>query len=485
MKAKKVLALLLAGVMTLSLAACGDSSSNSGSGSSSSGSSGGTSDSGDSSDSSGVSAASGDQKLVIWTLAEDLEDFGERYQEQTGVTVETTIIAPDDYPTKLQTALLGGETEPDIVVGEPQMLENFFDQGFFEDLDQYGAQDYADQIVDYVWEVGQDANGVQRAISYQITPAGFFYRRDIANEVFGTEDPVEIGKLFADYDTIFDTARTLKNAGYRIFASDSELNYCSGDSAWVVDGKLNVSQGRLDYMDLVVELYQQDLTAYAAQWATPWYQAMSGPVAILDAETQWGVWDEDEDGNVALNIWDADNYNENVEKYANGTTEVFAFGLPAWGVLTMRDNVGDTAGKWGVCAGPAYGFGGGTFIGISSQSERKDLAWDFVKFCTLNEDTAEWWIEFSEGDTVSLISVLEAHKDDENSVYGNQHLYAFWLEQAQGIDYSKVTKYDKAIGDAWGNAISSIKTGEMTKDEAISQFYDVVESTYPDLIIER
>lgn len=481
MKAKKLISLLLVGTMAFSLVACGDNSGSTG-GTGNTTSTGGSSDTGDSTD---TSVASGDQKLVIWTLADDLVDFGERYQEKTGVNVETVVIAPDDYPTKLQTALLGGETEPDIVVGEPQMLENFFDQGFFEDLDQFGAQDYADQIVDYVWEVGQDSNGVQRAISYQITPAGFYYRRDIANEVFGTEDPVEIGKLFADYDTIFETARTLKDAGYRIFASDSELNYCSGDSAWVVDGKLNVSQGRLDYMDLVVQLYQQDLTAYAAQWATPWYQAMSGPVAILSAETQWGVWDEDEDGNTALNIWDADNYNANVEKYANGTTEVFAFGLPAWGVLTMRDNVGDTAGKWGVCAGPAYGFGGGTFIGISSQSERKDLAWDFVKFCTLDEETADWWIEFSEGDTVSLISVLEKHKDDANEVYGGQHLYSFWLEQAEGIDYSKVTRYDKAIGDAWGEAISAIKTGEKSKEDAINNFYDVVESTYPDIVVER
>lgn len=481
MKAKKLISLLLVGTMAFSLVACGDNSGSTG-GTGNTTSTGGSSDTGDSAD---TSVASGDQKLVIWTLADDLVDFGERYQEKTGVNVETVVIAPDDYPTKLQTALLGGETEPDIVVGEPQMLENFFDQGFFEDLDQFGAQDYADQIVDYVWEVGQDSNGVQRAISYQITPAGFYYRRDIANEVFGTEDPVEIGKLFADYDTIFETARTLKDAGYRIFASDSELNYCSGDSAWVVDGKLNVSQGRLDYMDLVVQLYQQDLTAYAAQWATPWYQAMSGPVAILSAETQWGVWDEDEDGNTALNIWDADNYNANVEKYANGTTEVFAFGLPAWGVLTMRDNVGDTAGKWGVCAGPAYGFGGGTFIGISSQSERKDLAWDFVKFCTLDEETADWWIEFSEGDTVSLISVLEKHKDDANEVYGGQHLYSFWLEQAEGIDYSKVTRYDKAIGDAWGEAISAIKTGEKSKEDAINNFYDVVESTYPDIVVER
>lgn len=417
-----------------------------------------------------------DDKLVIWTLSNDLIDFGERFQEQTGVEVETVVIEPANYPTKVQTALMGGETEPDIIVGEPQMLGDMFDNGFFADLDQFGAQDYADQIVDYVWEVGQDENGVQRAISYQITPAGIYYRRDIAQEVFGTEDPAEVAKLFADYPTILDTAVTLKEAGYRIFASDSEMNYFSGDSAWVIDGKLNVAQARLDYMDLAVELYQQDLTAYAAQWATPWYQAMAGEVPLLTAETQWGT-DE-------MNIWDAESFNTATEGME--TTQVFAFGLPSWGVLTMRDNVAETtAGKWGVCPGPSYGFGGGTFIGISELSERKELAWEFVKFATLNEDTAEWWIEYSQGDAVSLKSVLEAHAEDQNEVYGGQQMYKMWLELAEGIDYSKVTKYDQIIGDAWGAAISSIKTGESTKEDAINVFYDTVASTYPEIEIER
>lgn len=458
---KKVVSLLLVGAMTLSMVACGGSSESSSSAS-------GT-------EATGGDAASG-EKLVVWTLANDLIDFGERYQEQTGVTVETVVIEPGDYPTKVQTALLGGETEPDIIVGEPQMLEDFYDAGFFEDLDQFGAQDYADQIVDYVWEVGQSSDGVQRAISYQITPAGIYYRRDIATEVFGTDDPEEIGKLFADYDTILETAQTLKDAGYRIFSSDAEINYFSGDSAWVIDGTLNVDQARYDYMDLCVDLYQNDLTAYANQWSTPWYQAMAGEVPILTAEVQSYADD-------SVNVWDAEQFAEATKDMA--TTEVFAFGLPSWGVLTMRDNVKDTSGLWGVCAGPSYGFGGGTYIGISSQSERKELAWDFVKFCTLNEDTANWWIEYSEGDTVSLIPVLEAHKDDANEVYGGQNLYAFWLEQAEGIDYSKVTRYDKAIGDAWGNAISAIKTGEKTKDEAVSEFYDVIESTYPDITVNR
>ena len=482
MKLKKLTALLLAGVMAASLAACGgEEAANNGTAASNSTASVSEVDTQKAVEDA---AASGDTR-VIWTLAKDLQDFGTHYQEKTGVAVETVVIAPEDYPTKVQTAIMGGEKEPDIIVGEPQMLGDFFDNGFFADLDALGAKDYEGQIVDYVWQVGKDAQGVQRAISYQITPAGMYYRRDIAQEVFGTDDPDEIGKLFKDYDTILETAKTLKNAGYRIFASDSEISYFSGDSAWVIDGALNVDQGRYEYMDLVVDLYKNDLTAYAAQWTTPWYQGMSGPVPILNADIMWGDWNTDENGEALLNVWDAENFNANVENYSTESAEIFAYGLPSWGVLTMRDNVGELSGKWGVCAGPAYGFGGGTFIGISSLSERKELAWDFIKFCTLNEETADWWIEFSEGDTVSLVSAPEKHKGDTNSIYGGEALYALWLDQAKGIDYSKVTKYDKVIGDAWGAAIGSIKTGQATKEDALNTFYDTVQSTYPELTITR
>ena len=479
MKLKKLTALLLAGVMALSLVACGGKTTEEPATNDTNTEAPADTDAeapADTEAEAEAPAADLEGKLVVWTLANDLVSFADKFMETyPNVEVESVVIAPADYPTKVQSALLGGEVEPDIIVGEPQMLESMYEAGFFANLDEFGAQDYADKIVDYVWQVGQDADGVQRAISYQITPAGIYYRRDIAEAVWGTSDPAEIGKKFADYATIVETGKELKEKGYRIFASDAEINYFSGDSAWVIDGKLNVDQGRYDYMDLCVELYQQDLTAYASQWAAPWYQAMSGPVPLLTAETQWGT-DE-------MNIWDAESFNAATEGYE--TTEVFAFGLPAWGVLTMRDNVGETSGKWGVCAGPAYGFGGGTFIGISDLSERKELAWEFVKFCTLTESTMEWWLEFSEGDTVSYIPTLEKHADDANEVYGGQHLYAFWLEQAEGIDYSKVTKYDKAIGDAWGNAITAVKQGEKSKEDAVAEFYDVVAATYPELEIER
>ena len=324
MKLKKLISLMLAGTMVFGLTACGgdgaasssNTSSNTDAAAESSADSGDTQEAGD-------TQVAGGEKLVVWTLAKDLEQFAGHYMEShPDVNIETVVIEPANYVTKVQTALNGGQKEPDIIVGEPQMLEDFQDAGYFEDLNQapYNAQDYADQIVDYVWEVGQDADGIQRAISYQITPAGIYYRRDIAQTVFGTDDPVEIGKLFADYPTILETAQTLKGTGYRIFASDAEINYFSGDSAWVIDGVLNVDQGRYDYQDLCISLYQEDLTAYANQWSTPWYQAMAGEVPILSADIQNYADD-------SVNVWDADQFAEATA--GMDTTEVLAFGHPA------------------------------------------------------------------------------------------------------------------------------------------------------------
>jgi multiple sugar transport system substrate-binding protein len=469
MRIKKLGALLLAGIMTFSLAACGNNAANAPS--TADEGTGATTDTAGTTDTTVETPTNLSGKIVVWTLANDLTQFADRMMDSNpDLEIETVVIAPADYPTKVQSALLGGETEPDVIVAEPQMLGNMYDAGFFEDLNQapYNAQDYASQIVDYVWEVGQDDAGIQRAISYQMTPAGLFFRRDIAEEVFGTSDPAEIGKLFKDYPTILETGETLKAAGYKIFASDGEMNYFSGDSAWVVDGMLNVAQSRHDYMDLAVALYQNDLTAFAGQWSAPWYQSMSGPVPVLKASTN--IWDE---AAIAADAEGAD------------TAECFAFGLPTWGALTLRDNAGDNVDNYGIASGPAFGFGGGTWIGISSRSERKELAWEFVKFCTLNEDTADWWIGASNGDVVSFIPALEKHAEDANELFGGQQTYAFWMEQAEGIDYSKVTQYDQAIGDAWGAAITAVKTGEKDKETAINDFYDVVAATYPDIIINR
>lgn len=456
MKLKRVTALLLAGIMSLSLVACGKSD----------GKTDAPKNNATAEEGSGESGKL-EGKLVVWTLAEDLKQFGEKFMEENpGVEIETIVIAPADYPTKLSAALRGRAKEPDIIVGEPQMLPDFFEAGFFEDLSQepYNAEEYKDLIVDYIYEAGRDEEGVIRALSYQVTPGGIYYRRDIAEKVWGTDDPELISEKFKDYGTIEDTAVELKKAGYRIFGDTGALRWFPGkDGAWVQDNKLVLTQARKDYMDAAVKLYQEKLVAFSPEWSASWYASMSGEIP-MNAE-----WAEEEE----------------LKDMAGDKTEVFAYALPSWGALTIRDNAGDNAGNFGVASGPTSFFGGGTFIGISSYSERKDLAWEYVKFTTLNEETSKWWSDVSKGDVVSMKSVLETVKDEENETYGNQKTYDYFYKEAEDIDYSLITRYDTQIGDFWGAAIEDVQKGEKTKEEAIDEFYKNVQSIYPDLEITK
>ena len=102
MKLKKFLAVLLVGAMTLSLAACGSDGSD-------------ATLEGENVDSATVGSEDG-KKLVIWTLAKDLQTFAEKYAElNPDVQIETVVIEPADYVTKVQTALNGGS--PTMISG--------------------------------------------------------------------------------------------------------------------------------------------------------------------------------------------------------------------------------------------------------------------------------------------------------------------------------------------------------------------------------
>lgn len=398
-------------------------------------------------------------KVTVWTLAKDLEQFGEYYTQQTGNEVEVVVIDSADYSTKLTTALNGKSDEADVIVGEPQMLTDFFRAGYFADLTSYGAADTAsDLLVDYIVKAGQDESGVQRALSYQVTAGSVIYRRDLAKEVFGNDDPDFIHEKFATWDAILETAKTLKEKGYCLFGDAGSLHWFASSKPWVTDGVLSVSEDADKYFDTAVQLYQNEEIAFCPEWSAAWYASMAG---VLPVNAGWSKLEE--------------------LPSDTPTTQVFSYIMPSWGAVIIRDNAKDNVGNFGVCKGVNSFFGGGTFMGISSYSKNADAAWKFIEFCTLNEDTSKWWLEKSNGDVVSMKSVLDANKDFENPAFGNQKTYAFYLQEAQSIDYSTVTEYDSTVNSAYGVAIESVEKGEADKPTALKTFYETVSATYPDL----
>lgn len=460
---KKVLALFLALTVVLSLAACGSQPADNNEGSSTEQSSGG-SNNGDTQNSGGQQ-----DKIVLWTLAKDLEQFAERYTQETGNEVEVVVFDSADFETKIMQTLGTKSKDVDVFVGEPQMLPNFYEAGFCADLSDLDSE-VKGRLVDYTYQAGCSEDGILRAISYQACPGSVIYRIDIAEKVFGTNDPEEIGKKFSSFGEIVKTAEELQNAGYKIFGDTGALRWFSiSSNPWVKDGQIIVDQDRLDYFDAAVEIYQKGYVANATEWSAPWYASMAGPLPIIDADA---------------NVWEmtGEGLADEVDSGA-ATTEVFSYVMPSWGALIIRDNAADNKGNFGVCSGVCSFFGGGTFLTVNEYSEHQEAAKEFIKFCTLNDDTAQWWLEASNGDVVANKKVLEDNYDYQNPSFGNQNTYAFYSKEMEHIDYSLITGYDDACKEAFGQAIVSVQKGEKTKEDALKEFYMVVTTTYPELSI--
>ncbi|MGN0745105.1 MAG: hypothetical protein ACI4ML_00370 [Aristaeellaceae bacterium] len=295
--------------------------------------------------------------------------------------------------------------------------------------------------------------------------------RDLAIEVFGTDDPEVIGQKFATFGAIAQTAAELDAAGYKIFGDTGALRWFSTSSnPWVNENnEIIIDQDRLDYFDAAVELYQKNYVAHASEWSAPWYASMAGALPVLTPDAN--VWEMTGDGLAAEITGGAQ------------TTQVFSYVMPSWGVLIIRDNAKDNKGKFGVCSGVCSFFGGGTFLAVNEFSGKKDAAIDFIEYCTLNNDTAQWWLEVSNGDVVSNKEVLAANADFQNASFGNQNTYGFYLEQMEYIDYSLIIGYDDVCKEAFGAAIVAVQKGEKTKQDALKEFYLVVTTQFPELVI--
>lgn len=461
---KKLTALLLALAMVFSLAAC----SNTGSGEMDN--KGGSGSTGNPDNSSSQGGGEKQDDIVLWTLSNDLKQFAERYEEQTGNHVEVVVFDSADFETKIMQTLGAKSKDLDVFVGEPQMLPNFYEAGFCADLSALDSE-VKTRLVDYTYEAGCDEDGVLRAISYQACPGSVIYRRDLAKEVFGTDDPDEIAKHFSSFEEIEKTSDTLQAKGYCVFGDEGALRWFSNRDPWVKDGQIIINQDRLDYMDCATHLYQNDQVAYALEWSAPWYASMAGPLPKISEAQSGDVWGMDKDQLISEGAAGGE-----------GLTQVFSYVMPSWGALIVRDNAEGNKGNFGVCSGPCAFFGGGTFLTVNEFSQHKEAAQKFIEFCTLNDETSQWWLEASNGDVVNNKAVLDANSDYQNESFGNQNTYAFYLAEMEKIDFN-LTGYDDACKDAWGKAITAVKKGEQTKEEAVQEFYQNVITQFPELSV--
>ena len=431
---KKFLTLLLALAMVLSLAACG---------------SGGDATTPAPEDSTApaesAEPASLSGTLEVWSSGEELGRFVEGFNElYPDVTVNITVVPNADFLAKLTPTLASGQGAPDIFTGESDYVKYLVDSGYWDDLkaEPYNAD--TSDVWDYVVSVGTDDGGTLRALSFQASPGSIMYRRDIARDVLGTDDPDEVAAMLTDESAMLDVAAKLKESGIKMFASWQDIfnmEFSNRAEPWVVDDKLVIDESMLSFMDTAKTITDNGYDLGVDPWAPEW-------IAAVDS------------------------------------ADTFCYVLPSWGYQSVvKPGAVETAGEWAMCQGPIPYVKGGTWLGIYKDSPNKDLAWAFLSYCCLNSEAQQAYAT-EYGEYVSLKSADEALAEGPGEdVLGGQNPFAFYNAQMELLPADLMTAYDGTINNAFLSATKNYATGAMTKDEAIAQFKADVANAYPELTI--
>ena len=388
--------------------------------------------------------------LEVWGWTTDpqyqIEAFEKAYPN---VTVNYTMIGTD-YDTKMQTIVDNRTEGPDVFYADVKTVKNYIESDAWETLtdDPYNI-DVSDSE-DYTVKLGSDSDGNVKALSYQATPGGFWYKRDLAKKYRGTDDPDEISEMLSTTEGMLDVAEKLKagsNGETHMFASYKDLwqfaNYGMRSVAWVDGNKFQMDDYIPEFFDLAKTVRDNDYDAKIDTWSEAWYASCADD-------------------------------------------SVFGYAEPTWGLqYVIQTGAPDSEGNWGIASMPAAYFNGGSYLGIYQESQNKELAAEYVKFVCTNKDFLTQYAN-DKGDYTSLKSVNKEIADGgyEESWCAGQNTFKFFSDQMDKINTDIVTKYDDTIGNLMLNNVDLYLNGQLDKDAAIAQFKDDVASNYRRLDVE-
>lgn len=426
--------------------------------------------------------------LNVWSFTNEIKTMAIAFQgKHPDVKVVYTMIpmTNGEYQTKVKAAA-GTSDSPDVVALEAAFVKEWVESDLLADLNDLVPLTKELKTYPAVVQVGTD-NGVTKGFSYQATPGAFFYRRSIAKECLGTDDPEKVQAMVADLDKFTETAAKIKECGtgdYFTVGTGGEmfLPFLSNRSQpWIVDDALVIDPKIVEYVRFAKMMRDNGYESGATQWTEGWFAGMNDTL-----------------------------------KDANGTPKkVFSYFLPTWGLpyvlspnSTPKDSTTGTGGDWAMINGPMSYQWGGTWVGVLEGSPNSELAKEFVKFVALDEENLTNWAtgvytnEYlkaidpttpddqaqAAGDFVSSQLVVEKITSSfDNSTLaaflGGQNSYGAFAKAAPSVNGALLTGSDDAIQRALNDPLAAYLSGTMTEAEMWSTWLDAVRNEFPDLTI--
>ena len=363
------------------------------------------------------------------------------------------------YQQKLDEALMNqadaaADDKVDIFLSETDYVFKYTDKDAdvampLTDLGIDPETDLADQY-DFTRTTASDSDGVQRGSTWQCCPGLLVYRRDIAKDVFGTDDPEAVGEKVKDWATIKDTAAELKAKGYYTFASYADTFRLYGnsiDESWVQPGDTTVK------VDQKIINWVND----SKEWLDAGY---------LDSNIK-GQWNDD---------WN---------KSMGSQSKVFAFLLPAWGIdFVLNPNWDGEDGNWAVTNPPQEYNWGGSYIHAATGTDNVKYAKDIILAMTSNQDNLLKISQDYSDFTNTKSGMAEAAKDDadfSSEFLGGQNPFVYFAPVAENIKIAPLSAYDQGCVELIQNSFSDYLQGNVDFDKAKANFETAIKERYPDI----
>ena len=484
---KKVISIVLAGLMATSLAACGGSGSSSAASSaaasSAAASSAAASSAEEATSESSAPASTADSQsdegkvlnIQCWNdeFARRLRDHMPGYEANDkddatkggkigDVEVKFTVTPSDEnaYQNNLDAILPGNadaadDEKVDLFLVEADYALKYVNTDVVIPVTDLGiGEDELANQYQYTKDIVTDENGKLKGVSWQGCPGVLIYNRDIAKEVLGSDDPEEVQKAVADWDTFNETAAKLKEAGYKITSTvnDSYRTFSNNvTSPWVVDGKINVDDNIKAWVDMSKEQVDAGETGTAELWSDDWSKGFAK---------------------------DAD---------------VFCYFGPAWLINFSMGNVDNGeneddgsrtfAGGWGATVGPQGFYWGGTWICAAAGTDNPTLVADIMREMTTNEQVMTDIVKM-DNDFVNNKPAMEAAAKDDSFAFaplGGQNPLGMFCEGADKIDLSNISEDDQGCNESFQAAMKDYFEGNASYEEALDAFYKSVTEKYPEL----
>lgn len=397
--------------------------------------------------------ADGERFINIWCWddSESRHHMHDLFTEDTGITVTLTQVLKGDMGQKLQTTAASGGEMPDIAWTESTFRGAILNLGIWEDITKDPYNFDTSLVMPYLIDLDTSVDG--QFIGPECpSVAGIAFKRELAKEYFGTDDPAELEKIFTSWDVFIEKGKEVtEKSGGEVFMFPS-----LGSLGIILKGQ--GTDPFIDGQEITFEKSMKPILTQIAEFCA------AGVIDVIDYESA-----------------------EEGASYADDK-HIF-YPCANWSVeFTIKANDKEGQGRWGFMLPPGGGFAmGGTVMAVPKGALHKEDAVTYIKYFFQDERGATLQRDIK-GNFCPYTPLYEKpepfYSAEDEWFAGQDVMYEIQSRVLPSIKAARIpVPYDQDINDVYSLALKSINAarGDVNIDELLQTMADELITNNPEL----